>query len=84
MPLRYAPEDGLPGIAHDNNLMTKPIKPTAPMPKMLIFTESQSSSLSGLEASFSVLDACVSQDFIPIFTAHSTFHYSIIKVALSF
>ncbi len=54
------------------------------MPKRLIFIESHSSSLLGLEANFKVLAACVSQDFIPIFTAHSRFHYSIINITVSF
>jgi hypothetical protein len=61
----------------------KPIKPTAPMPKMLIFMDSQSSSLPGFTANFMALAACNSQDLIPIFYhAHSRFQYSIIKVTV--
>jgi hypothetical protein len=71
-------------MANDKILITKPTKPTKPMPKRLIFMESQSSSLPGFVASFNVLAACISQDFIPIFTAHSRFHYSIINVTVSF
>ena len=71
-------------MAKDNILMTKPTNPITPMPNRLIFMESQSSSLPGLVASFNVLAACISQDFIPIFTAHSRFHYSIINVTVSF
>ncbi len=37
--------------------MTKPIKPTAPMPSRLIFMDSQSSVLSGFCESFRVLAA---------------------------
>ena len=47
--------------------MTKPIKPTAPMPRRLIFMESQTSSLPGFVASLIVLAACVSQDRMPMF-----------------
>jgi hypothetical protein len=50
------------------------------MPKTLILIESHSSSRPGLTASFNVLAACVSQDLIPIFTAHSRFHLAIINV----
>jgi hypothetical protein len=64
-----------PPIAYDKSLITNPIKPTAPMPRMLIFIDSQSSSLPGFTANFKVLPACVSQDFIPIFIAHQDFIY---------
>ena len=66
------------------SLMTKPIKPTAPMPRTVIFTDSHSSVLSGLEASFKVLAACCSHDLIPILTAHSRFHLGIINVTVMF
>jgi len=39
------------------SFITKPIKPTTAMPKALIFMDSHSSSLSGLDASFRVLAA---------------------------
>lgn len=48
------------------NRMRKPTKPTAPMPRRLIFMESQSSSLPGFVASFMVLAACVSHDRMPM------------------
>ena len=64
--------------------MTKPIRPITPMPRALIFMDSQSSSLSGLDASFSVLAAWVNQDLIPILTAHSRFHLGIINVTVIF
>jgi hypothetical protein len=67
-------DDVAPPTAIDISLIKNPIKPTAPIPKKLIFTESQSSSRPGLTASFNVLAACDIQDFMPIFTAHSRFH----------
>ncbi len=42
-------------ITEDSSLMTKPISPTAPIPKRQILIDSQSSLLPGLTASFSVL-----------------------------
>jgi hypothetical protein len=45
--------------------------------------ESQSSSRPGFMASFKVLPACCNQDCMPILIAPSTFHYSIINVAVT-
>jgi hypothetical protein len=73
-----------PPKAIDNILITKPINPTAPMPKRVTFIESQSSSLPGFTDSLSILAACCSQDFTPICIAHTRFHYSIINVAVTF
>ena len=66
------------------SLITKPIKPTAPMPRTLIFIDSHSSSLSGFEASFKVLAACCSHDLNPILTALTRFHLGIINVTVIF
>ncbi len=63
-------------------MMTKPIKPIAPIPSMLIFMDSQSSSLSGFDDSFKVFAACDSQSRIPILTAQLGFHLAIINVAV--
>jgi len=45
-----------PGFkTEDSSLITNPTNPTAPMPKKLIFIDSQSSVLPGFVASFKVL-----------------------------
>jgi hypothetical protein len=44
-----------PPTAKDNNLITKPTRPITPMPKKLIFMDSQSSVLPGFIANFKVL-----------------------------
>ena len=46
--------------------------------------DSQSSSLSGFDASFMVLAAWDSHDFIPIVTAHKRFQLAIINVTVEF
>jgi hypothetical protein len=72
-----------PPIAYERSLITKPIRPTTPMPRRLIFIDNQSSSRPGLTANFKVLEACVSQDFIPILIAHPRFHLTIINIAIA-
>jgi len=50
----------------DTSLMINPIIPIAPMPRMHIFIDSQSSLLPGFVASFSVFAHCARNDLNPI------------------
>ena len=54
------------------------------MPRKLILIDSHNSSFPGFVASFSVRAHWVRNDFMPMFTAHSRFHFGIIKVTVGF
>jgi hypothetical protein len=58
-----------PPIAKDKSFIIKPINPIKPIPKKLIFIDSQSSVFPGFTASLRVLVHWVMNDCIPIITA---------------
>jgi hypothetical protein len=58
----------------DTSLITKPTNPTAPIPNKLILIESQSSSLPGFVASFSVFEAWDNHDRRSIFARTQDFN----------